>query len=274
MTELGGPLRPFGEGVRGAARTFLGAQVTAPIRSRPSAGCDETRPTTRSALLHWASRHRVRDRLSVPARRALREALPQLAADLRRAGYQLTVADLAWGDDRQSERVKPLVAREGLERVRDAAWSYLRDQAESIREGLEKEERRRLAPPASFSDPTLRALNEWLSEGRASVRRFTLPRDRTRIKVEKTFFTREPPVFHYFEDDEAGSLLEWTEARHPRVIIPLGDWRRAPVQGSCTCAHGGSACPHILTALDLLIDLLADEKQDFVRFIPVTADEG
>ena len=239
-------------------------RLASPPRTLPAP--EERRPGTLAAVLDWASRRHVKERLDVPAYRALREALPRLSVGLLRAGLGLSVADLAWKDGWRQERVHPLVLKEGPERVRDAAWSYLKEQAEAIRQGLEEEKLQVPAPPAMPEDSTLRALREWLAQGRAQVRQTALPRGRKYVKYATISFIGISPGIHYQEYDEAAAISELQDARHPRAVIPLGDWRRSPARGSCSCEqrHG---CRHLLTAFDMALDEMAGPQRYLVQLL-------
>ncbi|MBN1208208.1 MAG: DEAD/DEAH box helicase [Myxococcaceae bacterium] len=147
--------------------------------------------------------------------------------------------------------------------LREAVWAWLGAEAERVRRGLEHEQAQAASPRPPPTDARLIPWREALERARARVREHAVPR-LLPGRPEVTF--RERPLLLFVE--EPGSPPPSNDAQVPwgrlvRVRVTVDP--RALLEDqeglSCWCTWGEVArCVHALSALDALLDMLADPQ--------------
>jgi superfamily II DNA or RNA helicase len=148
--------------------------------------------------------------------------------------------------------------------LQEVVWTWLGAEAERVRRGLEAEQERAAKPLPAPTDARLLPWKEALQQARAQVRQQAVPR---LLPGRPDVTLQERPLLLYVE--EPGSP--------PHPIVSLGPWSgllrmrvsvdpRALLEGrgglSCWCSKNAEArCVHALSALDTLLDMLAEPLQ-------------
>jgi hypothetical protein len=207
---------------------------------------------TRSELERWADEHQVRHVLGVSAE-VLFSDLPINEGQrlgLRHALNGLAVRDI--GSREGAQRYAGARGR-GLETaLAEAAWAYLSQEADSVRQALSEEAVR----PEVHADAALAPLWARLLEVRRTLRPHTSPRSRERRALASWGF------------DAAACALTWKESE--RVVRMGPDYGTVGVSArltfpggyegrvECSCATRQRGCAHALALIDTTLDLLED----------------
>ncbi len=138
-----------------------------------------------------------------------------------------------------------------------AAWAWLGQEAERVRQGLELEQQRAAAPRPRPTDARLIPWAQALERARARVRESAVPR---LLPARPTITLHERPPRLYVEEPGATGLLTRGAAVQVRVVVdPLALLDGQEEALSCWCTPRGPArCIHALSALEALLDMLAD----------------
>jgi superfamily II DNA or RNA helicase len=207
---------------------------------------------TRVELERWAEAHQVRYALATTATLILPD-LPLNEA--RQRGLQYVLSGLALRDvgSREGASRHGGARGEGLEAaIAEAAWNYLRREADSVHQGLAEE----AARPETHPDSTLAPFWARLLEVRRTQRTYAPPRSRAWRATA------------HWDFDAATSALRWKERDRVvragpdygtvgvavRLTFPAGGEGRV----ECSCASRQRACVHALALVDTLLDLLED----------------
>jgi len=153
-------------------------------------------------------------------------------------------------DDRWTD-AKPSGARQAQSRLKKAARALLEREA-AVRAAALAEEAERLAflPP---DEPHARELHGRVRAERRVLRETLAPRSLSALKLQHGLL---PDPLTFILDE-----LDWPH--QARVAVGLQAARAEdPLAITCTCTHAGRPrCAHVLTALDCLVDLLADPRR-------------
>lgn len=227
--------------------------------TEPSAGQEEALPRAPEEVKAWLEAHHVPHLRSVPIAE-LESLLPRGFSVSRRLylleGY--SVASILDGSrplpDDWSEKDRDLYWR--------AAWLRARVEAQRVSLGLELERTRRASPP---TDARLVPLVEVLQRERERVREHAVPRhlpDNERLLL----FPENRPVAHLHESgyglSRTSTFSEHFHYRCARVDLPqLLDGEEGALTCSTCAPRGPARCPHVLTALDVLLAALGESRR-------------
>lgn len=215
------------------------------------------RPATPKALEAWLVEHQVTRARTVPVA-VLEPLLPRsfdrfVLQELRKA----TVAKVLDG----TATLRALTPRERSQ-IGDAAWTWTREEAERIRQGLAHEASATALPPPT--DARLTPLRDALLRARERVRPHALPRQGAR---PPRITLQEAPARLRVSEPE---LAAWGRPRHPTEFEEPGHVvldPRALMEGrpglACSCSPKAAEahCVHALTAVDAVLELLGRPKQ-------------
>lgn len=218
------------------------------LEAEPADGPFATRPD----LERWADAHHVRPALSVSVS-VLLEDLPLNEA--RRNGLQHALSGLALRDvgSRDGAARYAGARGQGLETaLTEAAWDYLRREAESVRRALTEESSRR----DSHEDAVLAPLWTRLLELRRSLRALAFPRSRERRALGSWGFEAATCSLTWKERDRVvrGGPDYGTIAVTTRLTFPGGVEGRV----ECGCSARQRGCAHALALVDTLLDVLGE----------------
>jgi hypothetical protein len=206
--------------------------------------------STRKDLEHWAEAHHVQYALSVSAE----VLLPDLPLnEAQRNGLRYALSGLALRDvgSREGALRHGGARGRGLETaIPEAAWDYLKAEADSVQQALSEEATRREVHP----DAALAPLWSRLLEARRTVRPQASPRSRAR---------RASAIWSF---DAQSCALTWKE--RDRVVRPGPDYGTVGIsarltfpgggegQADCSCSARQRGCTHVLALIDTTLDLL------------------
>jgi superfamily II DNA or RNA helicase len=214
------------------------------------------RPRTPEALQVWLETHHVTHARREPLA-SLKPHLPRAFRDgalLQRLGRE-PLTGVVEGT-LKLERSTPPDTRAMLEA---AGWRWLRTEAERVRRGLEREEDAAPRPPPT--DERLAPLVEALGRARARVREHAVPR--VFAKGRPTVTRQERPLLLHVKEPGRVDLVP---SKGAPVAARVEVDPRALLDGApalaCPCTPGEEArCVHALTALEAVLDALADPRQ-------------
>lgn len=140
--------------------------------------------------------------------------------------------------------------------ARTAAWDFLVEEAQAVREGIEEEAR----PKGLPSHPTLALVAERLLALRAQVRRWAMPRCVRRLERCSVRVDAEARRFSFVEHRSVrrvvgGRLVE------PVVALGLAGVREEPIPVPVCSCEARRPCAHVLAAIDLALAQLADPRR-------------
>jgi superfamily II DNA or RNA helicase len=214
-------------------------------------GAEWTPPRTAGELGAWAAERGVVDQLRTPADAVL-AAQKGLVRDVPPwVRSRMTVADLL-----APEKLLPFLDSKPLRLLRETAWAFLQEEAESVREAIVAEGRPRQKP----HDPTLRALSARLLELRKKVRAEAAPRTLDRIGLHHVGIDTGQRRLIYCEKRkirrESGN-----GASKPTVTLDLARHREEPLpRPRCSCRTEPS-CTHALAAIDVALAAMVDASR-------------
>ena len=229
---------------RGALPEPSQAAVTAGPREGPFA--------TRGELDRWADEHQVRHALGVSVE-ALFADLP--INEAQRQGLRHALGGLALRDVGSREGAQRYAGARGrgLETaLTEAAWAYLRQEADSVRQALTEEATRRETHP----DTALAPLWSRLLAVRRTLRPSASPRSRQWRASASWSFDATACALAWREPDRvvrAGPDYG-TVGVLSRMTFPGGGEGRV----ECSCAARQRGCVHVLALIDTTLDLLED----------------
>jgi superfamily II DNA or RNA helicase len=173
-----------------------------------------------------------------------------LARDVPRwVRSRMTLADLLAPE----EKLLPFLGRKPLRLLREKAWAFLREEAESVREAIVAEGRPRQLP----RDPTLGALSARLLELREKLRAEAAPRTLGRIGPHSVRLDPEQRRLVYCEQRKIRREIG-TGASKPAVTLDLARHRAEPLpMPRCSC-RGDPSCTHALAAVDSALAAMVD----------------
>ncbi|WP_434391352.1 SNF2-related protein [Melittangium boletus] len=208
--------------------------------------------STRGELERWAEAHQVRHALAVSAPLLLTE-LPLNEARLK--GLQYALSGLAVRDVGSREgAVRHVGARgAGLETaLAEAAWAFLRQEADSVARGLVEEAARREAHP----DAALAPLWSRLLGLRRALRPLAAPRSRAWRAACAWDFDMTACAFKWKERERvvrAGPDYGTVGVSARLTFTPDGEDKV-----ECSCLTRQKGCVHVLALVDTVLDLLDD----------------
>ncbi|MCY1046375.1 DEAD/DEAH box helicase [Corallococcus sp. bb12-1] len=224
--------------------------------SPPKSSTSE-RPSSPTAIEAWLVEHQATRARTVPVA-VLQPLLPHsfehdVLHDLRK----LTVVDVWEG----SPKLRFMETRTRTQ-LADAAWTWVRDEAERCRQGLAREAS--APPPPPPLDAHMAPLQDALLRARARVRAQALPRLLERMP---TVTLQERPVLIKVSEPEleawgnpfvrAGSEDRRPVLLDPRALLEDRPGLACPCSPKTTEAH----CVHALSAVDATLELLRRPKQ-------------
>ncbi|MFP2930452.1 SWIM zinc finger domain-containing protein [Pyxidicoccus sp. 3LG] len=229
-----------------------GAQRPSVVPSSPS---EDTRPTTPAALRAWVDTHQVMHAglASVAVLRPYLPASLQAHHIFHYLSQASVFAVLAEG------AMKGYLRARDEEVLKDAAWAWLRAEADRVRRGLEQEAP---APPRlPPTDERLAPLVDALLRERERVRARAVPR--ALEAPAEVHLQERPPRLFVSESSRPEGGAGATRPVSARVTLEP----RALLEGgpglSCPCASMSGAdasCVHALTALDAVLEVLSRER--------------
>ncbi|WNG30501.1 DEAD/DEAH box helicase [Cystobacter fuscus] len=207
---------------------------------------------TRADLERWADAHHVRHALAVSVSVLVAE-LPLNEA--RRNGLQHALNGLALRDVGSREGAQRYVGARGagLETaITEAAWAYLSQEADSVRQALSEESAR----GEVHADAVLAPLWTRLLEVRRSLRAQSFPRSRERRASATWGFDAATCSLTWKERDRVvrSGPDYGTIGVSTRLSFPGGGEGRV----ECSCAARQRGCAHALALVDTVLDVLAD----------------
>ncbi len=213
-------------------------------------GADPLRaaPRTAGELAVWAAERGVVDQLRTPAEAILaRQERP--ARDVPHwVRSRMTVADLL-----APEELLPFLDGKPLRFLREKAWAFLLEEAESVREAIAAEGRPRQLP----CDPTLQALSARLLELREKVRAEAAPRALSRVGLHGVRLDPEQRRLIYYEQRKVRRAIG-AGALKPAVTLDLARHREEPLpMPQCSC-RSEPTCTHALAAIDSALAAMVD----------------
>ncbi|MFL5345329.1 MAG: SNF2-related protein [Hyalangium sp.] len=148
--------------------------------------------------------------------------------------------------------------------LQEAVWTWLGAEAERVRRGLELEQERASTPRPAPTDARLIPWKEALERARARVREFSVPR---LLPGRPDVTLQDRPLLLFVE--EPGSpphplkvLGPWSGLPRMRVSVDPRALLEEREALACWCTSKGEArCVHALSALDTLLDMLAEPLQ-------------
>ncbi|ATB33758.1 DEAD/DEAH box helicase [Melittangium boletus] len=208
---------------------------------------------TRSELENWADDHHVRHALAASAALLLTD-LPLNEARLR--GLQYALSGLAVRDvgSREGAIRHAGVRGQGLETaLAEAAWAFLRQEADSVQRALAEEAARRESHP----DPVLAPLWARLLEVRRMIRPHAAPRSRAWRATGAWDFDVTACAFKWKERDRVvrSGPDYGTVGVSARLTFSSGGEDRVV---ECSCMTRQRGCVHSLALVDTVLDLLED----------------
>jgi superfamily II DNA or RNA helicase len=210
---------------------------------------------TRAELESWAEDHHVRYALTLSAE-VLFADLP--INEAQRNGLRYALGGLSVRDIGSREgALRHAGARgKGLETaLAEAAWAYLQQEADSVRQALSEEAARQ----ETHADAVIAPLWSRLLEVRRTLRPHASPRSRQR---------RASAMWGF---DATACMLTWKERE--RVVRPGPDYGTVGVSArltfpggfegrvECSCASRQRGCAHTLALIDTTLDLLDDSTR-------------
>ncbi|MFP2912391.1 SWIM zinc finger domain-containing protein, partial [Pyxidicoccus sp. 3LFB2] len=222
----------------------------APRQKRPPKASPSGRPTTDEALRAWVDGHQV----SYAGNASVWELQPYLPASLRQHGALHAFSDTRVAALLTHGAGRGYVNPRNLAALQEAAWTFLRKEAERVRLGLAQEQAAAPRPPPT--DARLVPLVEALQRERERVRAHVPPRA---LEVTPAVYLQESPLRLFVS--EAGPVKAPFEATHhgfKGVALEPQALLEARPGLSCPCSRGSEArCVHALTALDAVLDALS-----------------
>jgi hypothetical protein len=229
------------------------SQVTSP--------CSE-RPGTPQALQAWLEAHQLTHVRRIPltvVEPLLQEPLPGTMGLSALAHLPVTAAlDGAL-------HVRRLVGGAATQaQLEAAAWAWLGLESERVHRGLELEQERAAALRPPPTDARLIPWGQALERARARVRESAVPR---LLPARPAITLHERPPRLYVEEPGPTDRLtqggSWDGVMKVRVVVdPLAVLDGQEEGLSCWCTPQGAArCIHALSALEALLDMLADPRE-------------
>ncbi|WP_164008770.1 DEAD/DEAH box helicase [Pyxidicoccus trucidator] len=220
------------------------------LQQSPSRASASEPPTTDAALRAWLGDHQV----SYAGNAPVSELRPYLPESLRQHGTLLHFPDtLVFAVLAQDDGRAHLGGRNHAA-LQEAAWAFLREEAERVRLGLEQEQAAAPRPPPT--DARLVPLVEALQRERERVRAWVAPRA---LEATPAVYLQESPLRLYVS--ESGPVKAPFEAmRHAVKGVTLEPQALLEARPglTCPCSWGSEArCVHALTALDAVLDVLS-----------------
>ncbi|MCP3136051.1 DEAD/DEAH box helicase [Pyxidicoccus xibeiensis] len=214
---------------------------------------DELRPSSPMALRDWVERHQVMH----AALASIAVLSPYLPAFLQSHHVFRYLAQTSVFATLANDAAKAYLRSRDNDVLKEAAWAWLRAEADRVRRGLEQEATAPPRPPPT--DERLTPLVEALLQERARVRGRAVPRV-LEAPAEVSLLER-PLRLLVSESSQAGEDPGMARAAAERVTLaPLALLEGRPGL-SCSCSPQGDApCVHALTALDAVLDMLSRRK--------------
>ena len=207
--------------------------------------CGAAVPQSPGEVTIWASAHGVHDQVRTLFGDALAEQGGR--TDCPSWARHQTVLDVL-----ASGQLLPF-RPSGHAPLREAAWAFLKREAESVREAIAAEASPR-TPPAH---PALAPLAARLVELREGLRgKRAMPRSAARILGQELRLHCDARAITYRESRKVRSEESYG-AVNPTVTMKLLGYRQEPLTFP-TCSCGGEACTHALAAIDAALSSMSD----------------
>ncbi len=216
-------------------------------------GAEPPAPRTDREIAAWAAERGVVDQLRTMADIVLsrdEELARRIPIWVR--SRRMTVAELL-----APANVVPLLDGSPMQHLREMAWAFLQEEAESVRTAIAAEARTRPQP----DDPTLRALSARLLELREELRVEAVPRALDRIGKHGVQVDARRRALTYREERQ----IRFDDGSYPpvapTVTLDLARYREGPLpRPRCSC-RAERSCTHALAAIDAALASMVDASR-------------